>query len=139
MPVALTLLLGFTLLGGMLASALHLPLPGPVVGMFALALALGWRLHWRRRVGREATPVPAALGRLADGLIGLMGLMFIPAGVGVIAELGVLRQQWLPIVVALLGSTVLSLLTTALVMRALLRRHPAEPALDPANLDGESP
>jgi putative effector of murein hydrolase LrgA (UPF0299 family) len=139
MPVALTVLLGFTLLGGVLASTLHLPLPGPVVGMFTLALALGLRLRWRRRAGREEIPVPLALGRLADGLIGLMGLMFIPAGVGVIAELGVLRQQWLPIAVALLGSTLLSLLTTALVMRALLRRLPAAAEPAPIKLRGEAP
>jgi putative effector of murein hydrolase LrgA (UPF0299 family) len=139
MPVALTVLLGFTLLGGVLASVLHLPLPGPVAGMFALALALGLRLRWRRRAGHEEIPVPVALGRLADGLIALMGLMFIPAGVGVIVELGLLRQQWLPIAAALLGSTLLSLLVTALVMRALLRRQPADADLDPAKLDGESP
>jgi len=50
-----------------------------------------------------------------------MGLLFVPAGVGIIAEAGLLRQQWLPIVAALLGSTVLSIAVTGLVMHWLTR------------------
>jgi putative effector of murein hydrolase LrgA (UPF0299 family) len=45
-----------------------------------------------------------------------MGLLFVPAGVGIIAEAGLLREQWLPIVAGLIGSTILSLAVTGLVM-----------------------
>jgi putative effector of murein hydrolase LrgA (UPF0299 family) len=41
--------------------------------------------------------------------------------VGIIAQADLLRAQWLPITVALAGSTVLGLLVTALVMRWTLR------------------
>jgi holin-like protein len=40
----------------------------------------------------------------------------VPAGVGIIAELGVLRREWLPILAGLVVSTVLGLIVTGLVM-----------------------
>lgn len=123
MPFALSTLLGFTFLGGWLAWRWQLPLPGPVLGMLALTLALLLHRAWQGRQGIDHPPVPPALARLADGLIGVMGLMFVPAGVGVIAQLDLLRQQWLPIVAALLASTLLSLLATAALMQWLLRRQ----------------
>jgi LrgA family len=49
-------------------------------------------------------------------LISHVGLLFVPAGVGVIAEAGLLREEWLPIVAGLIGSTILSLAVTGLVM-----------------------
>ena len=64
---------------------------------------------------------------MAEGLIANMGLLFVPAGVGIIAEAGVIRKEWLPIIVAVAGSTILSLIVTALVMHWTLPRTPANP------------
>lgn len=50
-----------------------------------------------------------------------MGLLFIPTGVGIVAEAGLVRQEWLPIAVGLIGSTVLSLVVTGLVMHRMAR------------------
>jgi holin-like protein len=50
-----------------------------------------------------------------------MGLLFVPAGVGVIVEFGVLRQNWLPILAGLLLSTILGLIVTGLVMHHVSR------------------
>jgi holin-like protein len=88
----------------------HLPIPGPVIGMFLLAAALALR------AGKTDGAIPASLDQAAEKLISHMGLLFVPAGVGIIAEAGVLQQQWLSIVAALLGSTVLSIAVTGLVM-----------------------
>jgi holin-like protein len=87
------------------------PIPGPVIGMFWLAGLLAVR-----KDKPDAPAIPEALGQTADTLIGHMGLLFIPAGVGIIAEAGLLRQEWLPIAVGLIGSTALSLAVTGLVM-----------------------
>jgi holin-like protein len=113
MPIAFLILVGCELIGEVLRRAIHLPLPGPVIGMFLLALAL--------IVGGDDKAVGVTgkycqLGRTANTLIANMGLLFVPAGVGVIAEFGVLRQNWLPILVGLLVSTVLGLVVTGLVM-----------------------
>jgi holin-like protein len=118
MPIAFLILVGCELIGEVLRRALHLPLPGPVIGMFLLAVAL--------IVGGddEASGVPdkySQLSRTANALIANMGLLFVPAGVGVVAEFGVLRQNWLPILVGLLVSTVLGLVVTGLVMHRVCR------------------
>jgi holin-like protein len=74
--------------------------------MFLLAAALALRS------GKADGGIPAAL----EVPISHMGLLFVPAGVGIIAEAGLLRQQWLSIVAALLGSSVLSIAVTGLAM-----------------------
>jgi holin-like protein len=115
MPTAILILIGCQLIGEVLRRALHLPLPGPVIGMFLLALVLLVR-------GDNTVAVESSqLGRTANALIANMGLLFVPAGVGVIAELGVLRQNWFPILAGLLVSTVLSLVVTGFAMHRVCR------------------
>ncbi|MFT9148266.1 MAG: CidA/LrgA family protein [Acetobacter sp.] len=135
MPLALFILVGCELLGEIIRTTCHLPVPGPVVGMFLLAGALGLRT----RLTGTRTP-PAPLKPAAETLIANMGLLFVPAGVGLIAQFGLIRQQWLPISVALLGSTILSLGVTGLVMHHLLRRNPP-PSISPtaATAQGQAP
>ena len=113
LPAILTLM-AFQLVGEAVRDAFSLPIPGPVIGMFLLAAVLVIR-------GRRVDRVPPALEATADTLISHMGLLFVPAGVGIIAEADLLRQQWLPVVAAVVGSTVLSLAVTGLVMHAVLR------------------
>ncbi len=115
MLTAFLCLIGCQLAGEILRQAFHLPIPGPVIGMFLLAGGLALR---GRRSGRA---VPAALERSSETLIANMGLLFVPAGVGIITEIGLLRQQWLPIIAAVLGSTILSIAVTGLVMHWLTR------------------
>ena len=117
----LALLLTCQLIGEVAARAASLPVPGPVLGMVLLLLVL---LAMRR--------VPAALERTARGLLDNLSLLFVPAGVGVIQHLDILRVQWLPIAAAIVGSTVLAMLVTALSMLAvealLARRSHADAA-----------
>lgn len=114
---AIALLLVFQLLGEALARLAHLPLPGPVLGMALLFLALILR-----------PSLGDLLGGTVDGLLRHLGLLFVPAGVGVSLHLGLLAQEWLPILVALVGSTVLGMIVTALVLSRLLRGAPEERA-----------
>jgi holin-like protein len=117
LPAALFILIGCQLIGEVLRAALHAPVPGPVIGMFLLATVLAWRDRGRL----EVDAAPSNLRRASDALIAHMGLLFVPAGVGVIAEGGLLRTEWLPIVAGLIGSTVLGLVVTALVMNRIGR------------------
>lgn len=133
MPLALTLLVGAQLVGEVLRRLLHLPLPGPVIGMFLLAIALVVSL---RRGDAGARLERSPLEATATTLIANMGLLFVPAGVGIIAELGVLRREWLPILVGLLVSTLLGLVVTGVVMHRIMRRaerHHAPAAAPPGS------
>lgn len=105
---AFTLLLVFQLVGEVLVHLTGLPVPGPVVGMLLLFLAL---------VARGAAP--AWLRETCQGLLSHLSLLFVPAGVGVLLHFERLGAEWLPIAVALVASTVITIGVTALVMRAL--------------------
>jgi holin-like protein len=91
---------------------LHLPLPGPVVGLVLLLPAL--QLDWVRQ------PVAAT----AELLLGHLSLLFVPVGVGVITHLQLLSQYGLQLMVVLVLSTWIGMAVTALVLRRLLRSEP---------------
>jgi len=110
MLAALTVLLVYQLIGEVLVQLLRLPVPGPVIGMLLLFVTLILR--------GEA---PVSLRDTANGLLGHLSLLFVPAGVGVMLHFHRLASEWLPIIVALVASTVITIGVTALVMRALQR------------------
>ncbi len=89
----------FDLLGELAARGLHLPLPGPVVGMLLLLLAMSLR------------PALAASCEAGAGLLlRHMSLLFIPAAVAALTSLALLRVEGVRIVVVLVTSTTLALL-----------------------------
>ena len=85
------LLLAFQLVGEVLARGLDLPAPGPVVGLALLIAALA--LYRRLRPFDDEALASSDLGRAAAGLLGSLSLFFVPAGVGVVQYLGLLREQ----------------------------------------------
>jgi holin-like protein len=109
---ALTLLVLCQFVGEIFARGVGLPIPGPVVG---LVLLLGG-LVLRAGVGRGDGP-SAALSATANGLLGNLGLLFVPAGVGVVTQLGVLGRNFLPVAVSILVSTFIGLMVTGWVMQ----------------------
>jgi holin-like protein len=116
MLAAITVLLVYQLVGEIAVVALRLPVPGPVVGMALLFVSLLMR--------------GTASGDLHDttsGLLRHLSLLFVPAGVGVMAHLGRLTDEWLPVSVSLVLSTLATVAVTALVMRALLARRQRGP------------
>jgi putative effector of murein hydrolase LrgA (UPF0299 family) len=135
MLAAFLTLLGCELLGELLRIALHLPVPGPVIGMLVLTIALAAR---RQKQDQTETPVPSALERTAGTLLDYMGLLFVPAGVGIISEIGLLRHEWLPILGGLIGSTVLSLGLTGIVMHHATRAKPPRSVRAPASCRAEA-
>ena len=115
------ILLACQLAGDLLRHTLALPIPGPVIGMSILTVVLVFRAE--RTTSKSSTVI--GLERTAETLIRNMGLLFVPAGVGIITEMGALRLQWLPMAAGLIGSTLLSLLATGLVMHWSIHRRAA--------------
>jgi len=111
MIFGLFLLLLFQLVGEVLARGLSLPAPGPVVGLALLVGALALYDSWRP-FDDEALAT-SEIGRAAMGLLGSLSLMFVPAGVGVVQYLGLLREQGVALAAALLVSTIVTLVATA--------------------------
>jgi len=108
MLAAITLLLLFQLAGEAIALFFTLPVPGPVIGMGLLFATLTLR-------GGPSSD----LRNTAQNLLQHLSLLFVPAGVGVMLHMQRMADEWLPIVVALVASTFITIAVTALVLRAL--------------------
>jgi len=114
MIAALTQLLIFQLIGEVIARGLDLPVPGPVIGMALLFVALSLRK------GPDAS-----LQTTAQTLLSHLSLLFVPAGVGIVVHLARVADEWPALLAALIVSTFVSMAVTALVMKALARKPAA--------------
>jgi holin-like protein len=106
------ILLTFQSIGELLTYSMHLPVPGPVIGMVLLFVYL------LVDKGGVLEIIQGTVGELLRHLT----ILFVPAGVGVMVQLHRIGQEWLPIVVATVLSTWLAIAVSALVTRALMRR-----------------
>ena len=102
------LLLLCQLVGEALARSLNLPAPGPVIG---LALLAGGLALWARR--QPAPDVDSTdVVKASAALLSSLSLLFVPAGVGVVQYFDLLAAHGVALALALVASTVLTLLTT---------------------------
>ena len=86
--------------------------PGSVIGMVLLFLALQTKL-----IKEDQVDAPAKA--LTDN----MGLFFIPAGVGLMAQMDTVRENWWVILVAVLVSSVLVIASVAYIQEHMERRR----------------
>ena len=122
MVQAFATLLVCQLIGEGIVHLTSIPVPGPVIGLILLAAGLAWRQGHRGEAALGETP----LGRAANGLLGHLSLLFVPAAVGIVQQGGVLAANGLSIIVALVVSTILTLAVTAYVFVWAVRRFVRE-------------
>lgn len=111
---AIAVLLLMQLAGTLLVQFLHVPLPGPVIGMLLLFAYLLWR-----------GSAPVALARTAQPILENLSLLFVPAGVGIIAHWRAAAGQAWQIALVLVVAAAITLLVTAWTLHLLLGRHDA--------------
>lgn len=103
-------LLSFQLLGEMAVRGFGWPVPGNVVGMALLLIALMLgvvRLEW--------------VTEAAELVLTHMALLFVPVGVGVMLYFDLLAREWLPILAATVLSTFIVIAVTGHVTQGLAR------------------
>ncbi|MCP3177620.1 CidA/LrgA family protein [Desulfuromonas sp. KJ2020] len=111
MVKGLSILLVMQFVGEIISRGLDIPIPGNVLGMGLLLVALGLgivRLEWVQEA--------------ADLLLSHLALLFVPAGVGVMVYLDLIARQWLPIVAATVISTFVVMAVTALTEYLVARK-----------------
>lgn len=108
-------LLGFLLLGEILVTLTGLPVSAGVVGMLMLTA-------WLLLHGGGFDDIAAA----AQPLIAVLAMLIMPGVVGVFFLIDELVGQWTAILAALVGGTLLSVLTTLWLMRRLMGKTPRE-------------
>ncbi|MBC7444474.1 MAG: CidA/LrgA family protein [Polaromonas sp.] len=100
-------LLVFQSVGELLARGLRLPLPGPVIGMVLLVLALRW------------PAVQKPVSETAQFLLSHLSLLFVPVGVGVMTHLSLVSQYGVRMLVVVVLSTLAGLGVTVLALHLL--------------------
>jgi len=104
--IAFAALAACQIAGSLMSHSLHLPIPGTVIGILILLAAL----TLLRRV-------PGALRDVAEYMLKHLNLFYIPAAIGIMAHVALVRQDLIPILAALFGSTFLSLIVGVLVFQ----------------------
>jgi holin-like protein len=114
MIAGLVEILLFQGLGEVVSRFLVTLIPGPVIGLILL-------LAWLQI--RKAVPPPVEL--VASALTQHLGLLFVPAAVGVVMFWPHLKSNGVAIVTALVVSVVLTIAVSAIVLRIFTRtpRH----------------
>lgn len=97
-------LFAFLALGELIVWLTGVRIPSSIIGMLLLTVALklrAVRLMW--------------VDRVSDFLVRNLGFFFVPAGVGLMRCLGLIKAEWLPIVVSAVVSTFVILAVTGRV------------------------
>lgn len=98
--------------GDLLVARTSLPIPGMVIGLVLLLLFL---LAQSRGADAE-TSIPEDLSRTAKTLHDHFGLLFVPAGVGVMADAGRLAAHGAALLLVVLLSTTITMSVGALIV-----------------------
>ena len=114
------LLFGCLAAGQALSGWTGLPVPGAIVGMGLLLGAL------------TLSGGDARLTATARGLLAHLSLLLVPGGAGIILHAGRIREEWIGTSAALLVSTVLTVVVTAVTFRAVSRLLGQDPCAEAA-------
>ena len=99
----------FSLLGELVA--MFIPIPGSVVGMLLLFCCL--HAKWIKLEQVEET---------GNWLIGNMGLFFVPAGVGLMANFDMLKETWWQLLLIMFITTSLMIIFVGHIVQWIKRR-----------------
>lgn len=110
MLVGITILLVFQLIGEVTAYFLGGFVPGPVIGMAMIAVVL-------TLTGGVKMLEPAHQRTLetSRSILANLGILFVPAGVGIIQHLDLIRDRGFALLAIVLLSTVITLMVTVWV------------------------
>ena len=89
------LILLFLAIGEFIVWLTGIPVPSSIIGMLLLAMSL-----------KAGIVKPRHVEKLSNFLVHNLGFFFVPAGVGLMNCLGLISDQWIPIVGAAIGSTI---------------------------------
>jgi len=108
---AIIILLFFQLIGEILIRTFSLPIPGPVVGMLLLFVALVLRDSLVSRI--EPT---------GQYILQNLTLLYVPAAVGVVVHLHLIQSEGGAIIITLIVSSLFTIAVTAVSMNFVLSK-----------------
>ncbi len=105
------IILGIYLVGELISTSLHLPIPGNILGLVILFILLCTKIV---KVDNISTVTNFLLDHLA--------FFFIPAGVGLMASLGIIKSTWWQLLIVCIVTTIIIIGVTGIIVQAISRR-----------------
>ena len=109
--VQLMIIFMISLVGEGISSVFHLPVPGSIIGLVLLFLALQFKLLRLRHI--------SVVGNF---LLANMTILFLPPAVGIMDKFQVIAPYLLPIILIVLGAIVLNVCVIAVVVQLIKTR-----------------
>ena len=109
--VQLMIIFMISLVGEGISSVFHLPVPGSIIGLVLLFLALQFKLLRLRHISM-----------VGNFLLANMTILFLPPAVGIMDKLQVIAPYLLPIILIVLGAIVLNVCVIAVVVQLIKTR-----------------
>lgn len=101
---ALAIIFGFTFVGEFVTVTLHLPIPGSIIGLLSLFFALKFKFV-------KVENIKSA----ADQLQKNMAFLFVPLLVGLSLQFKLIQENWIPLTIIIVVSTILTYVIVAKV------------------------
>jgi len=95
----LLIIFGFSFIGNVISNVFRLPVPGSILGMILLFLALQFKILEFRHVDEAGS-----------FLINNMTILFLPAGVGIMAKWNLISHFWAQILLIVVGALIMNML-----------------------------
>lgn len=109
--VQLMIISMISLVGEGISSVFHLPVPGSIIGLVLLFLALQFKLLRLRHISM-----------VGNFLLANMTILFLPPAVGIMDKFQVIAPYLLPIILIVLGAIVLNVCVIAVVVQLIKTR-----------------
>ena len=106
--VQLMIIFMISLVGEGISSVFHLPVPGSIIGLVLLFLALQFKLLRLRHISM-----------VGNFLLANMTILFLPPAVGIMDKFQVIAPYLLPIILIVLGAIVLNVCVIAVVVQLI--------------------
>lgn len=101
-------------LGAITRSIINYPIPEPVYGMIYLFIALHFNIIKSEDIKQTS-----------DGILKNLAFLFVPAGVGVLAHLDLIKGNIFQIIIIVILGTIITMALTGLLVQFLQRRKNA--------------
>ena len=109
--VQLMIIFMISLVGEGISSVFHLPVPGSIIGLVLLFLALQFKLLRLRHISM-----------VGNFLLANMTILFLPPAVGIMDKFQVIAPYLLPIILIVLGAIVLNVCVIEVVVQLIKTR-----------------
>jgi holin-like protein len=105
------IILGIYLLGELLSSLFKLPIPGNILGMVILFVLLCTKVIKVENISN-----------VTNFLSNHLAFFFIPAGVGLMTSIGIIKSTWLQLLIVCLSTTIIIIASTGIIVQIISKK-----------------